>query len=156
MDVVDSGQIMQATWHLELDKDTGIPIVTITGRLTLDGFGKSLDRIRRNPSYRGSDRSLWDLRGVFAPSVDAVRTFAALAQGTETRSCRRAALVVEGEVQYGLARMFQILSEQSGSVKRVFRDLTEARIWLCKTPEAEVLPSARFEKYWGYSVSVLP
>ena len=154
--MVDSGQIAQATWHLELDKDTGIPIVTITGRLTLDGFGKGLDRIRRNPSYRASDRSLWDLRGVLAPSVDTVRTFAALAQRTETRSCRRAALVVEGEVQYGLARVFQILSEQAGTVKRVFRDFAEARTWLCETPEAEAAHSARFEKYWGHSVSVLP
>jgi hypothetical protein len=96
------------------------------------------------------------LRGVVAPSVNAVRTFAALAQRTGTQSCRRAALVVEGEVQYGLARMFQILSEQSGSVMRVFRDFVEARTWLCETPEAEVLHSARFGKYWGHSVNVLP
>jgi len=54
----------------------------------------------------------------------------------------RRALVVGTDVAFGLARMFQILREQSPDEIAIFRDMDKALEWLGVSEEREILLSA--------------
>jgi hypothetical protein len=53
-----------------------------------------------------------------------------VARSTSYAEGSRRAFVASSDVQFGLSRMFQILSDESPAEVRVFRDLAEARRWL--------------------------
>jgi hypothetical protein len=62
-------------------------------------------------------------------SASAVRELATFIK-SDTVPSFRAAIVVDQDVHFGLTRMFEMLSEQPGVEKRVFRDYDQAREWL--------------------------
>lgn len=132
------------TWSLTIDKQTGIPIVTVYGELTYADCLQFTSAIPDIPAYRDSSKRLWDLRHVTGlPSTNTIHRVAASAR-SETTIPRIAAFVVDQDVHFGLARMFEMLSEQPGVTRRVFRDYVEARNWL-------IQPEAIVGEPWGYT-----
>ena len=137
-------QMIPDTWSLTLDELTGIPIVTVHGELTYADIRQFMSSIPDIPTYRDSSKRLWDLRHVAGlPTTNTVRSVAASVR-SETTTPRIAAFVVDQDVHFGLARMFEMLSEQPGVTRRVFRDYVEARHWLTQ-------PEATAEAAWGYT-----
>jgi len=124
-------QMIPDTWSLTIDEQTGIPIVTVYGELTYADVRQFLSAIADIPAYRDSYKRLWDLRHVAGlPSTNTVHGIAASVRSDTTP--RMAAFVVDQNVHFGLTRMFEMLSEQPGITRRVFRDYEQAWTWLLK------------------------
>ena len=118
------------TWSVKVDESTGIPVVTICGKVTVNDFVRFLSATGDMPGYWSYDKYLWDMRQVTEfPSTSEIRTYANVARSETMLSCR-IAIVVDRDVHFGLARMFEMLSEHPGVVRRVFRDYDQAQIWL--------------------------
>jgi hypothetical protein len=135
-------------WFLETDKETGIPVITFVGDMTIDMFAEFLSVTSNTPSYRNSDGCLWDLRGVsdFLPTM-AIRYLAASIKQA-TKPPRRTAIVVGRDVHFGLARMFAIRCEQPGITRRVFQDYEQARAWLLKRATSTKQVPVRHPSVW--------
>jgi hypothetical protein len=120
-----------------VDEETGVPVVTVYGELTIDRLIKFVTAARTIPAFRESDRYLWDLSHVdsfLAPSE--VRSFARLTTSASLPPYR-SALVVDQEAHFGLSRMFEMLSERPGTKRRVFRDYDKAWEWLTESDSQE-------------------
>lgn len=113
-------------------------------RITVDGQPgpEEHDRIRRemvaDPDYVPGMPILLDNRGRKEPSdKERVQEFA-----METRSSpvaierARVAIVVASTAEFGMARMYALLTEQSPQETRVFRDMDEAEAWLLEPRDA--------------------
>jgi hypothetical protein len=126
------------TWHISADRETQIPVITITGPLTLPDFKEHLEETHRHPLYQHSDRCLWELRGVSnLPPAGVIRALAAYVKSSNVSKGRMEALLVSTDAQFGLARMFEMLSEEPGITRRVFRYPDQAWHWLLGTGEQD-------------------
>ena len=99
------------------------------GTLSDDDLRGHQAAVRADPKFDPGFRQLWDFRAVseVAVSTDCVRD---LSRTSSFAEGSRRALVVHSDLQFGLARMFQTLTEHTPHVVGVFRDLDEARAWL--------------------------
>jgi len=121
-----------ATWSIEADEGTGVPVITVRGNLTYDGCKQLLRDVRNAPAYQNSSKSLWDLSQVVEfPSTNEIRNFALLAKDPNALP-RVTAFVAHEGANFGLTRMFEILLEQQGVTRRVFQDYEQAWTWLLK------------------------
>lgn len=117
----------------ELNKEFNLRIHIVKGELNKNLLIEKLKDIYENPDYKPDMNVLWDIReaiisSFFSADVQAVRDFVSKHWGTGGKS--RAALVVSKDVDFGLARMYQILSESKTlSPVQVFRDFDEALNW---------------------------
>lgn len=64
------------------------------------------------------------------PGLDAMRDLALFATTLYRSGVPRTAVIVQGPLQYGLARMFSSLVEFSGWEFRIFREVEPAEAWL--------------------------
>jgi hypothetical protein len=86
---------------------------------------------RSDPGLRPPFGLLVDVRALSnLPSVAEARSLVELSRSQEEPMERCAVLLVRPGVQYGMARMIQILSEMRGAVIRILTDETEALRWL--------------------------
>jgi hypothetical protein len=121
-----------------LDQGRGV-VFTATGMLTGEEF------VRTNAEILSRDLvaepylyGLFDFDGVEAVSVSA-NDIREVASRNVAESVKMPKLVVAvhatSNLTYGLARMWEILVEQSGWTTSVFRDRSEAVAWLKKEVE---------------------
>jgi len=123
---------------MTVDKETGIPVVTVCGDLTRSDFRHFLSEMRSVPAFWDSARHLWDLRQVTRyPSTSELHSLAQFVQA-HVDPPYTVATVVAQEVHYGLSRMFAILSDKPGVTSRVFRDYDLARAWLLRAELQDV------------------
>lgn len=117
-----------------IDRARGLRIHTITGELTLERLREILGDVYSHRDHDPDMNVLWDLREASVKSftvgeVEALRNFVAPNWGTGGRAL--AALVVSDDLQFGMSRMYEMLSDgiTKGEI-RVFRDMDEATGWL--------------------------
>ena len=100
------------------------------------GFDEIVELVEKT-DWRASKRYLWDFRDLRSGpgksedlhnGVDLLELNRALWAGS------RAALLVERDIDFGIARMFQALAEGMGVEYQVFRDEQTARAWLEVAP----------------------
>jgi hypothetical protein len=117
-----------------IDRAGGLRTHKVTGDLLPEELTSVLDEVYSEPEHDPDMNVLWDLREASVASftikdVEALRDFVAPNWGTGGRSL--AALVVSDDLQYGMSRMYEMLSEsRTGGKIRVFRDMDEAVGWL--------------------------
>jgi hypothetical protein len=87
------------------------------------------ERLRTDPDFQNHYCELVDLQGVTSIEVSSA-TIRQLAQQDLWGPHARRAFVVGSEVAFGLARMFDILTDERGHEIRVFTTMPEARQWL--------------------------
>jgi hypothetical protein len=83
--------------------------------------------------FGSSARVLWDLTALRRgpASRDELYQAAELAEKSESKvDKRQVAIVVKRELDFGLARMFQVFSDRDGIDYQVFRSFDEALSWL--------------------------
>ena len=140
-----------APWVLCADRETGIPVITIIGDMTVKVLRECFSILPSKPLYKSSSRYLWDLRGVTKfPPAQAIRHLASSVKGN-LQPPLRIAVVVGRDAHFGLTRMFEILSEQPGIAKRVFRDYEHGRDWLLGP-----VPFAEQDPLWYPDVHHVP
>jgi hypothetical protein len=114
----------------KIDKERRLVLSTILGVITLaDGLTQQ-EKLRNDPDFDPSFSQLMDYTHVvkFDFSTDDVRKFA---QHSVFSSDSRRAMLVNGDLAFGLARMFETFRESLGEKGiRVFRNLEEALDWV--------------------------
>ena len=115
--------------------DTARKFVTVvgTGILTAAEMREEQARMTREPGLEPHFDQLIDLKEVteLRLTVEDVRQ---LSYGSPFREGSRRVIVVDRPEDFGLARVFQALTEAHGAELRVLYDLAEARRWLELVP----------------------
>ena len=114
-----------------IDPKQKIVYITAEGILTDDELKKHVDNLLSDADYHPGFNRLSDFRAVSL--VDLTGSgMRGLAQGKGTTNSEGSmrALVVSSDLAYGMARMFQILTDDSSARIEVFKEITEARKWL--------------------------
>jgi hypothetical protein len=118
---------------LSYDPRKAIARVAIVGRLLPDEFQVALDRLTTSTEHAPDVDTIWDLRGAdfLAADAELLRRIVALAQTYPARHGCRSALLVAGDLAFGMCRMFTLMAD--GVVPQqlnVCRDLAEAEAWI--------------------------
>jgi len=120
---------------ISVKETSGIIVVTAEGDLTAEDVRDGLVGVWERPEFATHARVLWDLRNANAadlPSGD-LRSIAAFESKERPEHPRaRLAFVVQRDVEFGLARMVGVFSEDPHIDQSVFRDRDEAERWLTK------------------------
>jgi hypothetical protein len=104
-------------------------LVEAAGVLTDADVLAAQERLRTDPDFRDRYCELVDLQRVTSIEVSGA-TIRQLAQQDLWGPHARRAFVVTSEVVFGLARMFDSLTDERGHQIRVFTTMPEARQWL--------------------------
>ncbi len=113
------------------DPDSRIVIATCTGTLTPEDAREASRTVWSRPEWRGRG-ILWDFRGAelgFRP--DDVRAFAQfILENQPPEPPPRIAILTGRDVDFGMARMYEVHRQHPSTGLRVFRDYDEAIGWL--------------------------
>jgi len=118
---------MPATYRI----DTTRKLVLSSGSGTLTGEEMSdhQSRLKQDPEFRADLDQLMDFTDVEEITVSHEQ-LQRLAYDSPFGEGSRRAIVVQRPLFYGLARMFQTLTESQGPEVRIFEELAEAKRWL--------------------------
>ena len=123
---------MQITTNI--DKEKSLRTHTIVGQFTIDELTEALKEVYKNPQYDSEMNVLWDIRDADASSFtmqDITKLSNIVSRQWGTKGESRAAIVVSRDLEYGLSRMYDMLSaNQIKSQIKAFRDINEAFEWL--------------------------
>lgn len=104
-------------------------LVKAWGTLTSTELIGATDAIHGMPEFQRAQRELGDYREVADFELDGAAIQRLAAQSMFPPAARRA-VVVNAEVAFGIARMYQMLREKPGDGLRVLRDMDEAVSWV--------------------------
>jgi hypothetical protein len=117
-----------------IDPDGGLRVHSLNGRLQFEEVRDTLEELYSSPDFDPAMNALWDVRDASTAdiSLEDVRKIAQLVSGRRPKEgLSRVALVVSRDVDFGLARMYEMkLEDVAHSEVRVFRDIEEALTWL--------------------------
>jgi len=122
---------MPVTYHIDASRK--LVISKATGILTAADMFVHQARLRSDPMFRPEYSQLADFTEVTEVQVTA-EDIRGLATGSPFRARARRALVVPRPVLFGLARMFQAITEGQDAEVRLFDNLAEASRWLGLSP----------------------
>lgn len=119
--------------EIKYDQNRKVLDIIVFGLSDADDLSSALEHIINSGDYPPNTDAIWDVRNSdlsnanfqFVSELVKIRS-----RFMKRRDCR-SALIVSSEVQYGLCRMFEMLSEGKISQQlRVFRDYKEGEQWL--------------------------
>ena len=114
----------------QIDKERRLVITTGTGPFLMADALDHQERLRKDPDFDPTYSQLMDITAMTLDNIG-LEEIRKLAQRWLFSPQSRRAIVVQGEVAYGLARMFEMLRENAGENGiRVFRDREEALDWV--------------------------
>ena len=105
----------------------------VTGELTFDDFVRSFQEIVTHPEFRPGMDVLWDFHGASMARMDQAmlrRIASHLREREHLRRGARVAVVVTGDADYGIIRMYEAIADTPAETFRIFRTLAEAERWL--------------------------
>jgi hypothetical protein len=128
-----SGEAAAVTYRL--DAERRLLVATLAGVVTGDDLDQFARAIQQDPAYDPSwpalvDASTLNPSGI---STEMLRARAAVPKPNPIRI----AVVAPADVVFGLARMFQMMSEGYGNQIEVFRGAREAMAWLGAPGDAD-------------------
>lgn len=121
-----------------VDTELNLAVHTVTVSLSLEEIKAALDALWENPDFRPTMNTLWDVRDAnvaewSAEGIQAVARY--VEKHAEQRGIGyRSAIVVAQDVAFGLSRMYEAYGYDLPLNLRVFRDIDEARRWVCVAP----------------------
>lgn len=120
------------TIEYHIDPDEGYVLERGYGKATVDDFADLVRRLAADPAFRPGMPKLCDFRQLeFDLPVDEIEQIYSLMQElAEEFGDSRIAIVPAGDLEFGLARMFGMISSQARFETQVFRDMERARAWL--------------------------
>ncbi len=116
-----------------IDVQSSLVLTRASGTLTDDDVIQLKARLVRDPDFKPGMRELSDIRNIDHLDVTPAGVRAMVLQDKEDASqvaSHKLALVLSEDVAYGMARMYQTLTESNMENVGVFRDIEEARAWL--------------------------
>jgi hypothetical protein len=116
-----------------IDSNVGIVFTTATGVLTDEELLAHKRKLTADPGFKRGMVEVSDVREVTQLDVtpEGVRSFVHQDQlDAERLRDYKLAIVVSRDVVFGMARMYQTLTEENVPNVGVFRNLEEAKVWL--------------------------
>ena len=121
-------------FEVEYHKSADALLVTIAEDLSLDLYRRVMAAILSHPVFRPGINVIYDIRQVSGLTLTSheIRHVADYAKTLAPRRGEswKAAIVVSGTLAFGLARMFEIMSNGAPFTVRVFRSMEDAITWL--------------------------
>jgi hypothetical protein len=117
----------------QIDEALGLVLTTATGVLTDTDILQHKARVVADPRWKPGMRELADARSIdrFEVTTAGVRQMTALDEhNAAALESYALAIVVGHDAAYGMARMYQMLTEHTIPHVRVFRDMDEAKRWI--------------------------
>ena len=126
---------MLAVRHeFQFQTDRGLVEVRAFGKATLEGFVGLDTKLVEHSCWTPGMRVMFDLRALDLSdlSVEDIHRNADFVRGLSDRlGTARFACVMAKEIDFGLARMFEVLTSEGNQLDiRVFRSMSEAETWL--------------------------
>jgi hypothetical protein len=123
-------------FEISVEKDYILLRVEPGRTVTVDRLLGMLGEAYSLKAYRSESRTgLWDFRGcssdLHLEGMTKIRDYVT-SHYDPSWSVRFTALVGEGDLLYGLARMYEGLADRVPTILKVFRDFDEAAEWLRK------------------------
>ncbi len=123
------------TIEIKYDQNRELLHISVQGTPDFDEFASIFETITNSNDYPPNIRAIWDFRNSDISSVNSemLKHLIEIRKRFEKRNTCRSALIVSSNMQYGMGRMFQMLSE--GKIPHefmVFRDYEECEQWLLK------------------------
>lgn len=126
------------TMTVKFEREKGFIRVTPQGELSCNGIMREFEQVISHPEYSPGLPRLWDLRASSGAKLtfDDMRKLAQFVTRREA-ACgpSKVALVTERDLDFGLSRMYEMLSASRTPVYsvRVFRGTADAVAWLVAT-----------------------
>jgi hypothetical protein len=117
----------------EIDEANGWVWMVGSGVITDEEVLTYRQSLLADPRFRSSMKLLSDMRGIERVEVTAGgirRLVHEESSHASELAARRLAIVTDSPVAYGMARMYQMLAENTGGAIQVFRQIEEATAWL--------------------------
>jgi hypothetical protein len=114
---------------------------TIEGDLSYQKYKESVEDLMRFPQYKPGMNVIWDLRGANSKSLTThdVQLVASYSKTLDqSRGKWKAAMIVPGIVEFGLARMFQAWLDDAPFILYICRSMDEAKKWLKPSIHPEI------------------
>ena len=96
-------------------------------------------RLVQRTDWKDAEAFLWDMRGLVQgpdTSPEIRETAAMVRRRPDPWSGSRVAILVDRDLDYGIARMFKAYADGVDIRYRIFRDESDARAWLSGSDEA--------------------
>lgn len=119
--------------QLHYDKTNNILLATASGRLTLADLQQTGQTIVSSTEYSPHVDTLWDLRNVDARNIDRefLNNLVGLRQQQfKIRQDAKLALVANSNLNFGLSRMYEMMSGELQQATHVFKNIDAALAWL--------------------------
>jgi hypothetical protein len=114
----------------KIDKEHRVVLSTASGVFDLAAALAHQDQLLADPDFDPSFSQLLDYSHVTDVRIDA-NDVRKLAERSVFWPCSRRAMYVTRDIEYGFARMFEMLRENAGEKGiRVFRNLDDALTWI--------------------------
>ena len=117
----------------QIDKSLGVVFSVGSGVVTDAEMLRHQEQLRHDPDFQPTFSQLLDFNAMIEAQISAAAIQRLAGAGFFAKGARRA-IVVNSDVAFGLARMFQMHSDHSGEQIEIFRDLDKARQWLGLPP----------------------
>lgn len=115
---------------IRVEPDTGVAVVTPTGVLGAKDAQQWVTALWSAPEWSGQS-AVWDFRDAEfdVSSADVRRIAQFVLRNQPATPPARVAFVTGRDVDYGMARVFQVMREDPRTSFRVFREFDEAVRW---------------------------
>jgi hypothetical protein len=115
---------------IRIEPESGSAIASCSGVLRLEDARQAAVALWETPGWGGRS-AVWDFREAkFDLSASSVRQIAQFILHHQPEPPpAKVAFVTPRDVDFGMARMFEVFREDSGTAFRVFRDYAEAIVW---------------------------
>ena len=115
---------------IQIESETGMAIATCSGVLQIEDAKKGAATLWKSPDWKGVS-VVWDFREAqFDVTTSNVRRIAEFVLRRQPAiPPAKVAFVTQRDVDFGMARMFEVFREDPRTAFRVFRDFDEAVSW---------------------------
>ena len=121
----------------KIDKEHRVVLSTASGIFDLAAALAHQDQLLVDPDFHPTYSQLIDYSHVTEVKLDA-NDIRKLAERSVFWPCSRRAMYVTRDIEYGFARMFEMLRENAGEKGiRVFRNLDDAPTWIFAARDAK-------------------
>ena len=118
------------TVSIRVEPETGVAVATCSGVLGVDDAREGVAALWSDPGWLGRS-AVWDFRDaqfdLSTPNVRGIAQF--VLQHQPEPPPARVAFVTRRDVDFGMARMFEVFREDPRTEFRVFRDYDHALRW---------------------------
>jgi hypothetical protein len=113
--------------------DTGLITYTVTGELNLDELREALEGVCTHPAFQPGMHALWQIKeGTIGVTTTELPSLIELLEKRSDKrgSGYRVAIVVRGNLDFGLSTIFQMHAYSLPFEVKVFQSLTQAKRWI--------------------------